>query len=195
MAVAFFFVLGGFSMTLGYKDKVLRSDFIYRQYITRRCLKLFPLHWLCLLAAVPISMTHWKLIPVFFVNASLLQTLAPLKSVYFSFNAVSWYLADTLIFALVFPWLVKWIFNISTKIKLGIIAIAAITYFTAVILTPSENWHYVLYISPFVRITDFVFGVFLAMSYCKIKEKSKNDIGLKKEYFIIFTSLALFFCW
>lgn len=33
MAVAFFFVLGGFSMTLGYKERVLNSEFSYKQYM------------------------------------------------------------------------------------------------------------------------------------------------------------------
>lgn len=36
MAVAFFFVLGGFAMTLGYKDKIMKEDFNYKQYLTRR---------------------------------------------------------------------------------------------------------------------------------------------------------------
>lgn len=181
MAVAFFFVLGGFSMTLGYKDKVMSPEFSYKQYITRRCIKFLPLHWLCLLAAVPIALSafHWKLVPVFFVNASLLQTFVPLESVYFSYNAVSWYLADTLIFAALFPVLVKFVFKVSTRGKIGIILIFVISYVITAIFTPTEKWHYVLYISPYIRVTDFVFGIFLAVVYSKMKENQTSYWILK----------------
>ena len=60
MAVTFFFVLSGFSLTLGYKDRVLQPEFCYTQYITRRCIKFYPLHWLCLLsAAIPVFITSF----------------------------------------------------------------------------------------------------------------------------------------
>lgn len=193
MAVAFFFVLGGFSMTLGYKDKVLGPDFNYRQYITRRCIKFFPLHWLCLLAAVPIALSafKWNLVPVFFVNALLLQTLVPLESVYFSYNAVSWYLADTLIFAALFPVLVKFVFKVSTRGKIGIILIFVFSYVITAIFTPTDNWHYVLYISPYIRFTDFVFGVFLAMVYSIMKEKQKQNRVLKNGSLSVFLIISI----
>lgn len=173
MAVAFFFVLGGFSMTLGYRDKVLRPDFSYRQYITRRSIRFYPLHWLCLLAALPLALFsfNWKLIPLFFINATLTQTLIPLKGVYFSFNAVSWYLANTLIFAFVFPVVIKLILKATPKGKTFFATIWAVLYTAIAIMIPSDWYHYVLYICPFVRLTDFVFGIFLALGYAKIKEK------------------------
>lgn len=196
MAVAFFFVLGGFSMTLGYKDKVLKSDFNYRKYITRRCIKFFPLHWLCLLAALPMDLIpfQWKQIPLLFVNALLLQTWVPIWSVYFSFNAVSWYLADTLIFATLFPLLVKWIFKATTKGKVSILSTFVIAYITTAILTPTKNWHYVLYISPYIRLTDFVFGIFLAMIYNRLREKKEYYKVLKNgliSVLLIFSIIVL----
>lgn len=173
MAVAFFFILSGFSMTLGYREKVLKPDFSYRQYITRRCLKFYPLHWICLLLAVPLALMsfRWMIIPVFFINAGLLQTLIPLKWVYFSFNAVSWYLADTLIFALFFPILVRWIIKATSKGRLYISIVVAILYIALGVIIPPEWYHYVLYICPFVRLTDFVFGIFLALGYFELRER------------------------
>lgn len=173
MAVAFFFILGGFSMTLGYREKVLKPEFSYRQYITRRCIRFYPLHWLCLLAALPLALLSfsWKLIPLFFVNATLTQTLIPLKEVYFSFNAVSWYLADTLIFALIFPFVIKLILK-STPKRIIVFASIIVTIYMAIAITiPSDWYHYVLYICPFVRLTDFVFGIFLALGYVELIER------------------------
>lgn len=173
MAVAFFFVLSGFSMTLGYKERIFKSEFSYKNYIIRRCLKFYPLHWLCLLASLPLALFsfNWKLIPLFFINATLTQTLIPLKGVYFSFNAVSWYLANTLIFAFVFPVVIKLILKATPKGKTFFATIWAVLYTAIAIMIPSDWYHYVLYICPFVRLTDFVFGIFLALGYAKIKEK------------------------
>ena len=180
MGVAFFFVLGGFSMTLGYKDKVLQQGFSYKQYLLKRCIKFYPLHWLCLLAALPIALSafHLKQIPVFFLNGALLQTWMPEESVYFSFNAVSWYLADTLFFAIVFPLLIKGIEKVKTWPKMSKIVVTILlvaVYLAVILLTPTVNYHYVLYICPLMRLFDFIIGVFLALGYLRWKDKPKDD--------------------
>ena len=171
MAVAFFFVLGGFSMTLGYKDRVLNPRFSYMQYITRRCIKFYPLHWLCLIAVLPLSLLSFKTlqIPLFFINAALLQSWIPEQIVYFSFNSVSWYLADTMFFALVFPLVCKWVVNAGVKGKVMIAALFAGVYALIGALIPVEQYHAVLYISPYMRLMDFVFGIFVALIYLRLK--------------------------
>lgn len=50
LGVAFFFMLGGFVLSLGYYDKFCLLNFSWRAFIKKRCAKFFPLHWLCLLA-------------------------------------------------------------------------------------------------------------------------------------------------
>ena len=180
MGVAFFFVLGGFSMTLGYKDKVLQQGFSYKQYLLKRCIKFYPLHWLCLLAALPIALSdfHLKQIPMFFLNASLLQTWMPEESVYFSFNAVSWYLADTLFFAIVFPPLIKSIVKVKAQTRIFVSIMLFTVYLAVVLLTPTVNYHYVLYICPLMRLFDFIIGVFLALGYLRWKDKPKDGLSL-----------------
>lgn len=172
MAVAFFFVLGGFSMTLGYKERVLKSNFSFREYITKRCFKFYPLHWLSLLVALPLVLLsfNWKQIPVFFANASLLQTWIPIPHVYFSYNWVSWYLADTMFFAVMFPFLLKWVVKATTKGKIMIATVFAVIYAAVAIIIPTDIHHAILYISPYMRLTDFVFGIYLALGYLKLKE-------------------------
>lgn len=176
MAVTFFFVLGGFSMTLGYKDRVLKPEFSYKQYITRRCIKFYPLHWLCLIAALPLVGLPLTLKQggAFVLNAALLQTLLPLKQLFFSYNAVSWYLADTLFFAVVFPPLVRWILKATPKGRIAIAALFAVVYITVAALIPTEWYHYALYISPYMRLTDFVFGIYLALGFMSLKERHKE---------------------
>lgn len=172
MAVAFFFVLGGFAMTLGYEKRVRSSEFNYKDYIVRRFIKFYPLHWLCLLAVLPLALWNfnWIAIPVFLINAVLLQTWIPVQGIYFSFNSVSWYLANTIFFAALFPFVFRWISGTSTKGK-GIIAVfMGIFYILVASLIPEDKHHAVLYISPYIRLMDFVLGIYLAIGYLKIKE-------------------------
>ncbi|MBQ7419638.1 MAG: acyltransferase [Prevotella sp.] len=200
MAVAFFFVLGGFSMTLGYKERILKSDFSFRDYITKRCVKFYPLHWLTLLVAVPLVLLsfNWKQIPVFFMNASLLQTMIPMPHVYFSYNGVSWYLADTMFFAFVFPFLLKWIVNASSKGKILIATFFAVIYAAGAIIIPTNMHHAILYISPYMRLTDFVFGIYLALGYLKLKEKPinfySNNLLTQVSVFVLIALLVVESC-
>ena len=95
---AFFFVLSGFGLTLGYKNKILLPEFSYKIFIKKRFIKLYPLHWILLLCSIPLvyrQLASIKTIPILLLNIGLLQTWVPIKSVYYSFNSVSWFLADT----------------------------------------------------------------------------------------------------
>ena len=169
MATSFFFVLGGFGLTLGYKDKVLKFDFNYKQYLTRRLTKFYPLHWICLIAAIPLALIafNWKQIPVFFINAALLQTWFPNVNVYFSFNAVSWYLANTMFFTIVFPFLCRVIVKHRTSSAIFFI----VAYILLVVLTPTEYYHYGFYINPLARTFDFVVGIYTALAFIELSGK------------------------
>ncbi len=176
MGVAFFFVLGGFCMVLGYKDKVTRNDFKYGRYLTKRAIKFYPLHWMCFLAVILLALltdetvTGWGNIPALFLNFSLLHSWVPLKEVYFSFNSVSWYLADTIFFASVFPLLFNWIVKTSNFGRIAVSSLFVLAYAVVAICIPSSYRHALLYINPIFRLLDFVFGVFLALGYFSIKE-------------------------
>lgn len=195
MAVVFFFVLSGFSMTLGYKDKVFHPNFNYKLYLSRRCAKFFPLHWITLVADIPLvlmSTLHWWLIPLFFVNAALLQTIIPIDKIYFSYNAVSWFLADILFFSVLFPFVFKRIAVMTNKQK-GVMAIIGMLVYVAVLIgtlyLPESIQKGIIYISPFVRITDFVFGILLGLDYIKLKENQRLLININKHGDAIFVLL------
>lgn len=178
MAVAFFFVLSGFSMTLGYKDRVLKPEFNYKQYIARRCIKFYPLHWITLIADIPyvlMGALNWFLIPIFFLNAALLQSFIPHKAVFFSYNAVSWFLADIMFFSVLFPFILRFIKSINSKTNLLLSIAVAIIYVMIVIMVPESYRHAILYISPFIRILDFIFGIYLGLGFLRIKNNNKID--------------------
>ena len=193
MAVAFFFVLGGFALTLGYKDKVIRDDFSYKAFIKKRCIKFYPLHWLCLLVAVPFVILHfkWWQIPNFAINALLLQTWIPIQPVYFSFNAVSWYLANTLFFALIFPWLFRLVINFDTRKRIWMLVVMAVFYTTLIVLLPTKYYHAILYINPLVRTIDFVIGMYIALCFGKLKDNAKIQNVIVNKSFVVNVVIVL----
>lgn len=175
IAVAIFFMLSGFLSAVGYKDKVHSPGFSYKQYIIGKSTKFYPLHLLFLISAVPLSIlnvTNWiSYLATFVLNASLLQSIVPIKSVYFSFNAVSWFLSDTLIFVALFPLIMRWMLNARAKTKtiVGLFTIAI--YMTAWMLIPEEYTHQVFYISPLFRLFDFILGIQCGLWFMDLKEQ------------------------
>ncbi len=175
LAVSFFFVASGFSMTLGYHTKVLKSNFNFRQYATRRIIKFYPLHWICLVATLPFMLEafNWKHLPLFVINATLMQSWFPIQDVYFSFNKVSWFLSDILFFAAVFPLVYRWIDDALKGSRRTVVIVVLIVYMVIAILLPSNFRHAVLYINPLVRLLDFIYGIFLAKVFLQLNEKGK----------------------
>lgn len=174
LAVAIFFTLGGFLSTIGYKDRILSTDFCYKNYLISKAIKFYPLHWLLLLAVVPLIFYDGghllKKLCLLGVNASLFQSWIPIKSVYFSGNAVSWYLSNTLAFVVVFPFLLKWMISGSKASKILVTIGISITYILLWINMPQEYTHRFFYISPIFRIIDYMVGMAVALFYLYLKD-------------------------
>ena len=194
LAVAIFFTLGGFLSTLGYKDRVASPDFNYKNYLIGKFIKFYPLHWLLLIAAIPLMFNGGgdllKGLCVLGINASLLQSWIPIESVYFSGNAVSWYLSDTLAFVVVFPFLLRWMLNGSKTSKIVVTMGILIIYILFWIFLPQEYTHRFFYISPLFRIVDYAVGMAVAILYLQMK-----DLESVKEYIVNHANLLHLIIW
>ncbi len=83
-AVSFFFVLSGFSLTIGYRDRVLQPGFNYLSYITKRLVKFYPLHWLVLFyLAIRMGFHSEYFWSKFFTNFFWCRALFPMGSTSF----------------------------------------------------------------------------------------------------------------
>lgn len=79
-----------------------------------------------------------------------------------------------------FPVIIKPIQK-STKIWKAIIVISFVLIYSILVqVIPLERYHAILYISPIVRITDFVFGIFLALSYLSLKDNCQVRTFMEK---------------
>lgn len=171
MGVAFFFVLSGFCYTLGYGRKVLSSDFSYGDFIKGRLVKFYPLHWITLLLAIPISLVGISCKDALILggNFLLLQSWIPLPEVFFSYNAVSWFLCDMVFLVVCFPVVFRWL-DSCAKRRVFLITVAT-AYCILCVITPERLRNAVLYINPIVRLCDFSIGLLAGMWYQRLSEK------------------------
>ena len=100
-----------------------------------------------------------------------LQVFVPLKEFYFSLNGVSWNLADLLIFYACFPFLIKILSKFSFRTFTIILGLKVLLILFLMNLISEEYHHYLFYISPYFRIFDFIFGIYLYQITKKISFK------------------------
>lgn len=174
LAVALFFMLGGFLSTLGYRDKVFSNSFSYKYYLISKAIKFYPLHWLLLFVAVPLVIYGGqyllKNLCILGINATLLQSWIPIQSVYFSGNSVSWYLSDNLAFVAVFPFILRWMLSGSNKSKIVVALGITVIYILFWIFLPQDFTHGLFYINPIFRIIDYIVGMAAALCYLEIRD-------------------------
>lgn len=179
MAVTFFFVLSGFSLSLGYYNRIINHEFSYKSFVMRRFARLYPVHWLCFLIVLPLSLLGLihgsdsmvtfmsKLVP----NLCLFQSLIPVMDIYFSFNAVSWYISDIIIMAMLFPMIIKLLIKSSMMKRVALLLFLIIIYLFAANTIPTDWHHALLYINPCFRILDFMIGVLLGLIFIRWNSK------------------------
>lgn len=112
LGVSFFFVLSGFILAYNYTDRLRRITWAsLRSFYIARFARVYPVHALTLLLAVPMAAADGQLydglkcLVIGVLNAGLLQSFYPKKHVFFSFNSVSWSVSVEAFFYLVFPFL------------------------------------------------------------------------------------------
>ena len=163
--VAFFFILSGYVMAIGYDDKVHSPSFQYRSYLIKRLIRIVPLNLFCLglLLILPITQDvtthelHTSIYQYLIIDVLLLQAWIPILEIYFSGNAVAWFLSSILLSYILFPFLLKLIGGKNGKL---LILVSLIIYMIGIHLIRSSV-HQFIYISPFFRVVDFTLGITL----------------------------------
>lgn len=163
LGVCFFIILSGFVMSIGYGDKVLSENFDFKHYYLKRVIRIYPLHLLCLFGFVVLhyqkSFFSIKSIWLLGINSLMLQSWIPIIDVYFSGNAVSWFLCDLMFCYLMFPVLYRLINKVRTKTIVIVGLFVTASYLVTIQLIPDKMVHALVYISPIFRLIDFVLGI------------------------------------
>lgn len=190
--VSIFFVLSGFLMVYNYFGKELGTVSIKSNFnnAVKKISKLYPLHLIMIFPMLVLAL--YTLLKDFSLlgflkeiilpltsNLLLVQAWIPIRSFYFGFNGVAWYLSVTLFLYFVFPWFLK-------KIKTGwsmkksivlIVAVIVVQILSAIgfehLLPEQTNWF--TYIFPIYRAGDFFAGA--CIGYIFLNERVKADSG------------------
>ena len=102
--VTFFFVLSGFLLYFGYQHRELVS---FRQYFTKRAIRILPLYYVAFLMSTVLWAIAGKLFfSEFIINLFCLQSwfVCPI-----SYNFTSWFVSDLLFFYCLFPFILSFL--------------------------------------------------------------------------------------
>ena len=171
-AVAAFFMLSGFCMTLGYKDKILSGSVNYIDYLKTRFAKFYPIHWITFLVYFLITLYAGDAVinkRMMLSNVLLLQSWIPERSFYLSYNAIAWYLSTALFAYLCFPMIISLFNKITRRQRICLLVTMIMGYGVIAYAMPKSDYHAMLYINPVCRCIDFVIGVYLAEWYKSIE--------------------------
>ena len=170
--VCFFYVVSGFLLALRYETKPLPH---WRRFFAERALRLYPMSWLALLpiAAILFYYHEWDGTPQFFTDLLLVQSYVPVKSYYFSFNTVAWFLCGLLLSYACFPWLMRLMRRFSLRTKLWALAAWVVLM---LVLMPHLNMalRVHIYVNPVMRMMDFVTGMVAAHVYQELSKRKFN---------------------
>ena len=172
-SVSFFFVLSGFVLSYAYHSKKLILPIFYLDRISR----VWPITFISLIFTVlflpsnlylPFPQSSSSPALVLFSNILCLQSLIPIPSFYFGYNAVAWSISTEIFFYFLFPYLNRLNCKKILLLLVGnILIVSTISYFLSFTAVPffSQNYldslslHGIAYIHPFFRLPEFIFGI------------------------------------
>ncbi|EIA07719.1 acyltransferase family protein [Flavobacterium frigoris] len=185
IGVSFFFILSGFILAYNYRDSILNKSILKSDFYIARIARIYPVHLLCLLIAVPITLkdvsfnlSTW--LAQLFFNVTLTQSFIPVKYIYFSFNSPSWSISNELFFYLLFPFLIILGSKVKdNKYKKGLLTMSILLIPLLMLIIPAPYYKNLFYVNPFFRVFDFIIGLILFEIYLRIKKQqstTNNDL-------------------
>lgn len=169
IGVSFFFILSGFILAFNYQDKFVNRRITLKKFYIARFARVYPLHLVTLLVSIPL---FYSGIVTLTANLFLLQSYIPKEELFFSYNAPSWSISSEFFFYALFPVIIYAGAKIRYFAKIFIVLIFATVVLLLHSSLPEEYAHYWLYISPFIRISDFIIGIFLYDLYSFFKNRA-----------------------
>lgn len=188
LGVNFFFMLSGFVMAFTYASAIGDKQFSRKNFLVKRAIRIVPLHYFTLLLITPVVVKSvlddggftahhtFQFLVKLGAHLTMTQSFIPAIPYYFSFNAPAWSISDEMFFYVLFPAIVAFIFRKglirSYAFYLVLLAIALI------MMTVIRNFyemHWLFYINPFIRILDFIMGIFLFFFYSIIRYSNKMN--------------------
>lgn len=175
LGVVFFMMLSGFVTALSVNKKIERNLPLpsVKKFMMGRLLKIYPqylIFWLAAIVFLPYSGTLLGKC----LGILMLQSWVPVPSIYFSGNAVAWFISDLFFCYLLFIPLMRLIFLGNRITRRLFLLIYFTVYFLTVAFIPGEYVHAIVYINPVMQLSNFILGMLLCKAYIHIRSNEKD---------------------
>lgn len=190
--VQIFIFITGFLQAINH-DKNIRIPPL--QSVSSKFRKLFPLHLFTFVLSVPNSglfeALHGdgdvvNLLITGIINLSMMQAFVPVNAVYFSFNAVSWYLTLVLVFAVLSRPALKLSSLIYRQFgRGGVCLLYAAELIWCQMVRGLQSSHWLIYINPIIRCLDLLIGMLVGYEYAAKQERPDEKNRNKKMLFLL----------
>lgn len=162
-AVAIFFVISGFVLSLSKGEKLAKGELSNKQFFLSRIIKLYPLHLLILALFI---LLNWRLNLLggcyqILAQALLLQCWYPSHDFVMTLNAATWFISDLIFFYFIFKYLYRWIMSHSWLYLFPTIAIYMAVYIIPALHAQADYSAGCFYYFPPFRMIDFTIGILL----------------------------------
>lgn len=162
-AVEFFILLSAFLCAYKYDDSCNKGLGTVREFVKKKAIRLFPVHWTCMLAYLPMAILmdgQMRTLRAIVPTALLLQSAHRLTVT--TINGPSWTISVLFILYFVTPMAMSWIRRIKTMrtCLMLIAALLVVEHFQNEwlrSLRPEDTWFF--YSSPHSRITNYSIGL------------------------------------
>ena len=161
--VAFFFVLSGFVLSLGYGRKVEEGTFGAKRFLFTHLARLYPLHLVTMTIAIVLDSrlgTTYSCTQIL-CHVFLVQTWTASTYYVNVANGVAWFLCDILFCYAVFAILYRWLMRQKAGSLCARGAALVAVYVPVALLVPYEKVNWTLYGYPLLRCIDFSLGIIL----------------------------------
>lgn len=154
--VALFFMLSGLVLSMSYSDRVPACNKgSVGSFLKKRAVKIYPVYILSLAAAILINGYDMLALPF---DITLLQSWIPDARIYFSGNAVSWFVSSLFFSYLVFLPLQKSLTTNPMRF-MKCFGIGMIAYIIIVSTLTESLVKGIIYINPIMEVPAFVLGM------------------------------------
>lgn len=199
-AVEFFIILSGMLVAYKYKAFDVNDKVQYMEYVKNKALRLYPIHWVCILFFLPVS---FCLFPNGQVLAALPFTILLIQSCFphsvMPINAPAWTISVLMLFYVATPWLMSRLIRIRNMrlCVLFLICFLVTEYFWLSWLKDTFNsspWAY--HAAPHTRVFTYLIGLMLGHIIRNTSEPTiiKRNGTLMEAFALLAVCVAFWYC-
>ena len=170
--VTFFFLSSAFLLAMRHPFDRLTSGG-YRDFVFKRFLRIYPLHWLALAALVLLALVYtpsdldWGTASLV---ALLLQSWSPVHHVHYGINPVAWYMSVLVFCYAAYPLVARCVGRWRLRYKIALTAV--LTFTLIAILVPLDiPGREVVVVNPLSHVVDITVGLLLFHLYRVLRDR------------------------